>query len=181
MATPSQGDRATHTSSGQEICRCFNVSKCSKGTECSFAHWCWVSGCSGEHFTKACPHPQRAHTPCQSLPSPPVSSHTPPKPAANSHTLPKPALTSSELTHPAKACPHPQRAHIPCQSLPSPPVSSHTLPKPALTSTQWLCELQQAHTPLRSSAFVFELRNQLTRPGLHGCSTLYQQRCIHWL
>lgn len=47
-------EHATHTPSGEEICRRFNFGKCSKGTECAFSHKCWVTGCSGDHPAKAC-------------------------------------------------------------------------------------------------------------------------------
>lgn len=47
---------ATHTPSGEEICRRFNFGKCSKGTECAFSHKCWVTGCGGDHPAKACTH-----------------------------------------------------------------------------------------------------------------------------
>ena len=36
-------DRATHTSSGKEICKCFNLGKCTKGDDCIFAHISWHS------------------------------------------------------------------------------------------------------------------------------------------
>ena len=45
---------ATHTPSGEEICRRFNFGKCTKGAECTFAHKCSVTGCSGNHPAKAC-------------------------------------------------------------------------------------------------------------------------------
>ena len=50
-----QGEHATHTPSGEEICRRFNFGKCAKGTECTFSHKCWVTGCGGDHSAKAFP------------------------------------------------------------------------------------------------------------------------------
>ena len=48
-------ERATHIA-GQEICRRYNLGKCSKGAaDCFFAHKCWVTGCGGDHPSKACP------------------------------------------------------------------------------------------------------------------------------
>eukprot|EP00731_Ephydatia_muelleri_P001040 Em0001g1040a len=36
-------EHATHTPSGEEICRRFKFEKCSKGTECAFSNKCWVT------------------------------------------------------------------------------------------------------------------------------------------
>ena len=54
-ATKPYSDRATHTTSGKEICKRFNFSKCTRGDECSFAHVCWHQGCQGQHPGKGCP------------------------------------------------------------------------------------------------------------------------------
>ena len=61
---------ATHTPSGEEICRRFNFGKCTKGAECTFAHMCSVMGCSGITLPRPAPGSlqelrelQRAHTP----------------------------------------------------------------------------------------------------------------------
>ena len=51
--TPSY--RATHTSSGKEICKCFNLARCTTGDECVFAHTCWHRDCLGNHPGKGCP------------------------------------------------------------------------------------------------------------------------------
>ena len=53
-ATKATQGRATHTQSGQEICRKFNYASCTRA-ECSFAHKCWVTGCLGDHPGKSCP------------------------------------------------------------------------------------------------------------------------------
>ena len=34
------GSRATHTNNGKEICKRFNLAKCTKGDDCMFAHAC---------------------------------------------------------------------------------------------------------------------------------------------
>ena len=46
--------RVTHTPSGQEICRKYNYSSCTRA-DCSFAHKCWLAGCLGDHPGKSCP------------------------------------------------------------------------------------------------------------------------------
>ena len=46
--------RITHTLSGQEICRKFYYSSCTRA-DCSFAHKCWLTGCLGDHPGKSCP------------------------------------------------------------------------------------------------------------------------------
>ena len=48
-------DRATHLPSGKEICKRFNLGKCTKGEDCIFAHNCWHSNCQGDHPGKGCP------------------------------------------------------------------------------------------------------------------------------
>ena len=48
-------DRATHTPSGKEICKRFNLGKCTKGEDCIFTHSCWHSNCQGDHPGKGCP------------------------------------------------------------------------------------------------------------------------------
>ena len=53
--TASTPTRASHTPGGQEICRRYNFGKCTKGSDCSFAHVCWHPGCLGEHPAKGCP------------------------------------------------------------------------------------------------------------------------------
>ena len=56
-ATPTSSNptRVSHTPGGQEICRRFNYGKCTRGSECSFAHVCWHQGCLGDHPAKGCP------------------------------------------------------------------------------------------------------------------------------
>ena len=44
----------THTPSGQEICRKYNYSSCTRA-DCSFVHKCWLAGCLGDHPGKSCP------------------------------------------------------------------------------------------------------------------------------
>ena len=51
----SPGSKATHTSSGKEICKRINLIKCTKGDECVFAHVCWHRDCLGNHPGKGCP------------------------------------------------------------------------------------------------------------------------------
>ena len=53
--TTTTVDRATHASSGKEICKRFNLGKCTKGDDCIFAHICWHSNCQGDHPGKGCP------------------------------------------------------------------------------------------------------------------------------
>ena len=47
-------DRSTHTTEGKEICRKFNIGKCTRGESCIFSHTCWNPGCLGSHSAKAC-------------------------------------------------------------------------------------------------------------------------------
>jgi hypothetical protein len=54
-AYPS-GSRVTHTSSGKEICKRLNLTKCTKGDECILiCHVCWHRHCLGNHPGKGCP------------------------------------------------------------------------------------------------------------------------------
>lgn len=47
-------DRSTHTTEGKEICKKFNIGKCTRGESCIFSHTCWNPGCLGSHSAKAC-------------------------------------------------------------------------------------------------------------------------------
>ena len=52
--TTQSGRHVTHSITGQEICRRFNYSTCSR-VSCAFAHKCWIAGCGGDHSGKTCP------------------------------------------------------------------------------------------------------------------------------
>ena len=52
--TTQSGGHVTHSITGQEICRRFNYSTCSR-VSCAFAHKCWIAGCGGDHSGKTCP------------------------------------------------------------------------------------------------------------------------------
>ena len=52
---PLTSDRATRMPSGKEICKRFNLGKCTRGEDCVFAHNCWYSNCQGDHPGKECP------------------------------------------------------------------------------------------------------------------------------
>ena len=47
--------RATHNTTGKEICLRYNKGNCTRGDECRFAHCCWHVGCRGNHPAKTCP------------------------------------------------------------------------------------------------------------------------------
>ena len=52
---PLTSDREARTPSGKEICKRFNLGKCTRGEDCVFAHNCWYSNCQGDHPGKECP------------------------------------------------------------------------------------------------------------------------------
>ena len=43
----------TRSSTGTELCRRYNLGKCSN-PDCKFTHTCWIPGCNGSHPGKAC-------------------------------------------------------------------------------------------------------------------------------
>jgi len=45
----------SHDATGAEICRRYNVGKCTRDDQCKFSHRCWVPGCNGAHPAKGCP------------------------------------------------------------------------------------------------------------------------------
>ena len=53
--TTKPPDRTTHTATGKEICKRFNHNRCTRGSECIFAHVCWHPGCQGLHPGAGCP------------------------------------------------------------------------------------------------------------------------------
>ena len=51
---PTVSNRVTHDASGTEICKRYNVGKCTL-SNCRYAHSCWTPGCHGSHPGKGCP------------------------------------------------------------------------------------------------------------------------------
>ena len=49
------GNRETHDKSGKEICKRYNLGRCTLGDQCVFSHTCWQPGCHGEHPARGCP------------------------------------------------------------------------------------------------------------------------------
>ena len=51
---PTASNNVTHDASGTEICKQYNVRKCTL-SDCRYAHSCWMPGCHGSHPGKGCP------------------------------------------------------------------------------------------------------------------------------
>ena len=47
-------NRETHTRSGKEICKRYNLGRCTLGDQCVFAHACWQPGCHETHPGRGC-------------------------------------------------------------------------------------------------------------------------------
>ena len=50
-------NRETHNKHGKEICKCYNLGRCTLGDECVFAHSCWQPGCHEVHPGRGCTKP----------------------------------------------------------------------------------------------------------------------------
>lgn len=51
---PKPANREIHNKAGKEICKRYNLGRCTLGDQCVFSHTCWQPGCHGEHPGRGC-------------------------------------------------------------------------------------------------------------------------------